>query len=155
MKKGLFEHKCAGVFILFTFLFMQKGQNPSQFLFSHLTKFGSILHEFFFNKNFCFLWNFVLFCLVHDQNLLLCMNIADICNQGILKGEVSLYHWPPVWLVWISLFLKIKTKIVCCHTADSKPVKQEVTGTVILPPLVFLAVTITQVIILLNFNLRD
>ncbi len=22
-------------------------------------------------------------------------------NQGILKGEVSLYHWPPVWLVWI------------------------------------------------------
>ncbi len=109
----------------------------------------------FYNKNFCFLWNFVLFCLVHDQNLLLCMNIADICNQGILKGEVSLYHWPPVWLVWISLFLKIKTKIVCCHTADSKPVKQEVDGTVILPPLVFRAVTITQVIILLNFNLRD
>jgi len=26
--------------------------------------------------------------------------------QGILKGEVSLYHWPPVWLVWISLFCK-------------------------------------------------
>ncbi len=21
-------------------------------------------------------------------------------EQGILKGEVSLYHWPPVWLVW-------------------------------------------------------
>jgi hypothetical protein len=33
--------------------------------------------------------------------------------------------------------LKIKTKIVSCHTADSKPVKQEVNGTVILPPLVF------------------
>ncbi len=27
-------------------------------------------------------------------------------NQGILKGEVSPYHWPPVWLVWISLFYK-------------------------------------------------
>ena len=26
--------------------------------------------------------------------------------QGILKREVSLYHWPPVWLVWISLFCK-------------------------------------------------
>ncbi len=26
-------------------------------------------------------------------------------NQGILKEEVSLYHWPPVWLVWI-LFCK-------------------------------------------------
>ncbi len=31
----------------------------------------------------------------------------------------------------------IKTKIASCHTADSKPDKQEVTGTVILPPLVF------------------
>jgi hypothetical protein len=33
--------------------------------------------------------------------------------------------------------LQIKTKIVSCNTADSKPVKQEVNGTVILPPLVF------------------
>jgi hypothetical protein len=33
--------------------------------------------------------------------------------------------------------LQIKTKIVSCHTADFKPVKQEVNGTVILPPLVF------------------
>ncbi len=31
--------------------------------------------------------------------------------------------------------LKIKTKIVSCHTADSKPVKQVANGTVILPPL--------------------
>jgi len=37
--------------------------------------------------------------------------------------------------------LQIKTKIVSCHTADSKPVKQEVNGTVILPPLVFPALT--------------
>jgi hypothetical protein len=33
--------------------------------------------------------------------------------------------------------LQIKTKIVSCHSADSKPVRQEVNGTVILPPLVF------------------
>jgi len=33
--------------------------------------------------------------------------------------------------------LQIKTKVVSCHTADSKQVKQEVIGTVILPPLVF------------------
>ena len=33
--------------------------------------------------------------------------------------------------------LHIKTKIVSCHTADSKPVNQEVYSTVILPPLVF------------------
>ncbi len=31
----------------------------------------------------------------------------------------------------------MKTKIVSCHTTDSKPFKQEVNGTVILPPLVF------------------
>ncbi len=30
-----------------------------------------------------------------------------------------------------------KTKLVSCHTADSKAVKQEVIGTVILSPLVF------------------
>jgi hypothetical protein len=33
--------------------------------------------------------------------------------------------------------LQIKTKNVSCHTADSKPVKQEVNSTVIVPPLVF------------------
>jgi hypothetical protein len=33
--------------------------------------------------------------------------------------------------------LQIKTKIVSCHTADAKPVKQEVNGIVILPLLVF------------------
>jgi hypothetical protein len=33
-------------------------------------------------------------------------------------------------------------KVVSCHTTNSKPVKQEVNGTVILPPLVFLVVSI-------------
>jgi len=33
--------------------------------------------------------------------------------------------------------LQIKAKIVKCHTADSKPVKQQVNGTMVLPPLVF------------------
>ncbi len=33
--------------------------------------------------------------------------------------------------------MQIKTKIVSCHTANPKPVKQEVNGTVIHPPLVF------------------
>ena len=40
--------------------------------------------------------------------------------------------------------LQIKTKIVSCHAADSKPVKQEVNGTVILPPLVFPVLTIIK-----------
>jgi hypothetical protein len=33
--------------------------------------------------------------------------------------------------------LQIKTKNFICHMSDSKPVKQEVNSTVILPPLVF------------------
>ncbi len=33
--------------------------------------------------------------------------------------------------------MQIKTKIVICHTVDSKPVKQKVKGTVILPHLEF------------------
>ncbi len=36
-----------------------------------------------------------------------------------------------------SSVLQIKTKIVSSHTADSKPVEQEVNRTVLLPPLVF------------------
>jgi hypothetical protein len=44
--------------------------------------------------------------------------------------------------------LQIKTKIVSCHTADSKPVKQEVNGTVILPPLVFPVASLADEIVL-------
>jgi hypothetical protein len=47
-------------------------------------------------------------------------------RQGILKGK---YH--------CNIFLQVKTKNVSCHTANSKPVKQKVNGTVIIPPLVF------------------
>jgi hypothetical protein len=42
--------------------------------------------------------------------------------------------------------LQIKTKIVSCHTANSKPVKQEVSGTVILPPLVLPALALLLVL---------
>jgi len=36
--------------------------------------------------------------------------------------------------------LQIKIEIVRCHTDDSKPVKREVNGTLIRPPLVFTGV---------------
>jgi hypothetical protein len=29
---------------------------------------------------------------------------AWVYVQGILKGEISLYRWPPVWLVWNQLY---------------------------------------------------
>ena len=50
-----------------------------------------------------------------------------------LQGEVSLYGWPPVWLLWIQLLCLciIYNRFACL--AKSKPVKQEVSCTVILP----------------------
>ncbi len=45
--------------------------------------------------------------------------------------------------------LQIKTKIVSSHTADSKPVKQKVNGTVILPLLVFLVQSVSFMLVLL------
>ncbi len=48
--------------------------------------------------------------------------------QGILKGEVSLYHWPPVWLVWNQLYDNWNFLLLFA---------KEVNGAVILPPLVF------------------
>jgi hypothetical protein len=56
-------------------------------------------------------------------------------SQGILKGITVLLTSCLTGLDYS--VLEIKTKIVCCHTANSNPVKQEVNGTVILPPLVF------------------
>jgi hypothetical protein len=44
--------------------------------------------------------------------------------------------------------LQIKTKIVSSHAADSNPVKQEVNGTVILPPLVFPGATHVELTLL-------
>ncbi len=53
-------------------------------------------------------------------------------DQGILEGVTV-----PLTSCLIDLdksVLQITTKIVSCHTADLKPVKQEVNSTVILPP---------------------
>ncbi len=36
--------------------------------------------------------------LSHTHTALFCQ------HQGILKGKVSLYCWPPVWLVWNQLY---------------------------------------------------
>ncbi len=51
--------------------------------------------------------------------------------------------------------MQIRTKIVSCHTADSKPVKQEVNGKVILSPLVLPVLSYTQNFIRSNINLNQ
>jgi len=63
----------------------------------------------------------------------------------------------PLTSCWTGLdqsVLQIKTKIIIFHTADSKPVKQEVNSTVILPPLVFPGKR-ERAISVINENERD
>jgi len=41
------------------------------------------------------------------QASLTIIKIFLIVQSGNTKGEVSLYHWPPVWLVWINVCREI------------------------------------------------
>jgi hypothetical protein len=60
-------------------------------------------------------------------------------SQGIPKGRGKYHCTIDLLFDWFGLVCcaNKKTKIVSRHTADSKPVKQEVNSTVILPLLVF------------------
>ncbi len=40
----------------------------------------------------------------HNGVFRTCSSMMAYLRQGILKGEVSLYCWPPVWLVWNQLY---------------------------------------------------
>ncbi len=42
-------------------------------------------------------------------------------SQGFLKGEVSLYCWPPVWLVWNQLYGN-------CHFLQNRLIQTSKTG---------------------------
>ncbi len=57
------------------------------------------------------------------------MLVQVILNGGSITVQLT------SCLTGLEQSVAIKTEIVSCHTADSKPVKQEVNGTVILPPL--------------------
>jgi hypothetical protein len=64
--------------------------------------------------------------------------VHSIIPGNILKGEVSLYCWPPVWLVWNQLydnnwqFLFLFAK----QTNPNQSNRRLINGIVILPPLV-------------------
>ncbi len=67
---------------------------------------------------------------------------AALFEQGILKGGSIIVPLTSCLTGLDESVLKIKTKMVSCYTTDSKPVKQEVNSTVILPPVVFPAATV-------------
>jgi len=66
-----------------------------------------------------------------------------ILKPGNTKGGIIIVPLTSCLTGLDSSVLQLKTKIVSCHTTDSKPVKQEVNSTVILPPLEFPALSIT------------
>jgi hypothetical protein len=75
----------------------------------------------------------------------LCILVSEILpQQGILKGGSITVPLTSRLTGSDKTVLQIKTKIDSCHTADSKPAKQEVNGTVILPPLVFPGLILAQ-----------
>ncbi len=65
------------------------------------------------------------------------MGLVGKLKQGILKGGSVTVPLASCLTGLDYSVLQIKTKIVSCHTTGSKPVKQQVSGTVVLPPLVF------------------
>ena len=62
--------------------------------------------------------------------------LRPIYQKTLTLGEVSLYGWPPVYFAWIQLLCQcwISKSFTCL--VKYKPVKQEVSGTVMLPPMV-------------------
>ncbi len=65
------------------------------------------------------------------------LTLESKARAGNTKGGSSIVPLTSCLTGLDESVLQIKTKKFSCHTADSKPVKQEVNGTVILPPLVF------------------
>jgi hypothetical protein len=66
--------------------------------------------------------------------------VTDICIEILLHSLGKEYYRGSITVPLSDLdksALQIRTKIVSCHTFDSKPVKQELNGTGILSPLVF------------------
>ncbi len=62
---------------------------------------------------------------------------ACLVEPGNIKGGSITVPLTSCFTGLDQYVLQIKTKIVSCHTADSRPVKLEANSTVILPPLVF------------------
>ncbi len=89
------------------------------------------------NQNFIYLKSFISDCGILIEILMIfspfefikaerkwmCLNmphfsllLPNYTFQGILKGEVSLYHWPPVWLVLESAVWQLTIFVFICKT---------------------------------------
>ncbi len=87
-----------------------------------------------------------------------CLNLIKLFNSpmllwtGNIKGGNITVSLTSCLTGLDQSVLQIKTKIVSCHTANSKPIQQEVNGTVILPLLVFLLWIICNIFSLVEYS---
>ncbi len=87
--------------VTFIFLFIMPRRKRASFATSMFT--------YVCPHNFYGVWLIIILCThcqVPTRGLRIPLANEPGAKQGKLKGEVSLYSWPPVWLVWMSLFCK-------------------------------------------------
>ncbi len=58
-------------------------------------------------------------------------------TQGIRKGEVSLYWWPPVWLVWNQLYDNWQFLFLFAKQTNPNQSNRSIVQWYFFPPLVF------------------
>ncbi len=98
-----------------------------------------VLEQILRSKNLCTECYAILSTWQFISKYFLYMSKVRRIKEIFLKREALyswLYHWTPCLTGLDLSVLQIKTKIVSCHTADYKTVKQEVKGTVTFPLLV-------------------
>jgi hypothetical protein len=88
-----------------------------------------------FNLKFHFLMTFVKMSFVL-KTLETFVSMSNVVPGNTKGGNITVQLTSCLTCLDLSIS-QIKTKIVSCQTADSKPVKQEINSTVILPPLVY------------------
>ncbi len=66
--------------------------------------------------------------------------------QGILKGEVSLYHWPPVWLFWNQLYDYWQFLFLFCKQTDPNQSNRRSMVQWFFPLLVFPGLSMAQAV---------
>ncbi len=61
----------------------------------------------------------------------------NVWNQGTLKGEISMYCWPPVWLFWNQLYDNWKFLLLFSKQTNPNRSNRRSTVQWYFPPLVF------------------
>ena len=92
----------------------------------------------FFWSHWRVVWLRDIYSYIADTSCLKKSVAGSFCQRKLTLWEVSLYCWLPVNFAWIQLLYLCWTVVLetALQLFKSKPAKQEVSNTVILPPMV-------------------